>query len=110
MEPRRFPQLEQIASLLGGSVTTSPVAVSLDCPDGSGEAYYGRPEAFLDPRVRQAQSAFRLTDADAVERGAERLRRDLDVGDWTAATATSAECPSGSAPCDCSSPSPNTEE
>lgn len=82
VERRRFPPLEQIASLLGGSVRTSAVAVRLDCPDGFGEAYYGRPEAFLDPRVRQAQSGFGLTDSGAVERGAERLRRDLEFGEW----------------------------
>ena len=53
-----------------------------DCVDGFGWAYWRRPEAYLDPEVRACISMFaRLDDAD-VEPGVERLRRDLESGEW----------------------------
>jgi hypothetical protein len=50
-------------------VTTTVVAIKFDCLDGFGEAYFGRPEALLDPRVRHAMSGFGLADPGAVEKG-----------------------------------------
>ena len=37
--------------------------IPLDCEDGFIEAFYGRPEAFLDPEVRRSQSAWAFGDA-----------------------------------------------
>jgi SAM-dependent methyltransferase len=51
-EARRYPSVEALADGLGGTVTTSVVPVPLDCTDGFNEAYYGRPEALLDPAAR----------------------------------------------------------
>ncbi len=82
VERRRYPPLGRIAALLGGSPKAIAVPIACDCPDGFGEAYYARPEAFLEPRVRQAMSGFGLTDPAAVERGVERLGRDLASGEW----------------------------
>jgi SAM-dependent methyltransferase len=48
-EARRYPSTEALADGLGGGVTTANVAIPLDCADGFNEAYYGRPEALLDP-------------------------------------------------------------
>ncbi|HEY2672026.1 MAG TPA: hypothetical protein VGJ07_16865 [Rugosimonospora sp.] len=59
-----------------------PVPIPIDCVDGFTEAYYARPEMFLDPRVRAAQSAWGFVDDDAITRGMERLRADLDSGAW----------------------------
>ena len=53
-----------------------------DCTDGFTEAYYARPERFLDPVVRQSQSAWGFVDPAAIERGLGRLRTDLDSGAW----------------------------
>ena len=62
-----------------------PVPIPADCVDGFGEAYYARPEAFLDPDVRSAQSGWAHVEPDAVERGIQRLRTDLASGAWDAA-------------------------
>ena len=54
--------------------------VPADCIDGFLGAYWRRPEAYLDPGVRGAISAFpRLGDVDA---RIERLRADLADGTW----------------------------
>ena len=40
--------------------------IPFDCVDGFAEAFYGRPEALLDPEVRRAQSAWGLAGVDDV--------------------------------------------
>ncbi|QEC48370.1 class I SAM-dependent methyltransferase [Baekduia soli] len=83
-ERTRFPAIDHVAAVLGGEVTVSPVPVPIDCTDGFGEAYYARPEAFLDPAVRAAQSGWVLTDPEAVARGVARLGDALARGAWDA--------------------------
>ncbi len=46
---------------------------------------YGRPEAFLDPAVRAAQSAWQFADPAAITSGLSRLSHDLADGTWDAA-------------------------
>lgn len=58
------------------------VPIQIDCADGFGEAYYARPEAFLDPAVRAAQSAWGFVDDALEERAVARLRQDLESGEW----------------------------
>ena len=84
VEQHRFPPIAHVTAVLGGRCEVAPVPVPLDCTDGFGEAFYGRPEAFLDAEVRAAQSGWLLVDPDAVERGIERLRADLGSGAWDA--------------------------
>jgi SAM-dependent methyltransferase len=56
------------------------VPVPHDCADGFLCAYWRRPQAYLDARVRGAISTFsRVGD---FERGLERLRRELEDGTW----------------------------
>jgi SAM-dependent methyltransferase len=100
-ERARYPYLERIAAGLGatavadrsgdlaapaapaaGLLEVRPLRIPLDCADGFADAFYGRPEAMLDPDVRNAQSAWSFVDADAQARFAERLRTDLDSGAW----------------------------
>jgi SAM-dependent methyltransferase len=83
-EGARMPPLSRVASLLGGDVTVSPVPIPFDCADGFIEAFYGRPEAFLDPSVRAAQSAWASVDPSYVERAMSALRADLASGAWDA--------------------------
>jgi len=54
----------------------------LRCTDGFNEAYYGRPEALLDPVARQSCSAWSFVGADVVDRFERQLRTDLDDGTW----------------------------
>ncbi|MDX3109639.1 class I SAM-dependent methyltransferase [Nonomuraea angiospora] len=81
-ERRRYPPIDLIASLIGGRTEVMPVPIPIDCVDGFTEAYYARPERFLDPRVRASQSAWGFVDDDAEARAVDRLRRDLDSGAW----------------------------
>ena len=76
-ERPRMPKL----SALGGEASAVPIPH--DCVDGFIEAYYGRPEAFLDPEIRAAQSAWEKTGAD-VGPGLTRLAEDLQSGAWDA--------------------------
>ena len=54
-----------------GRSGSSSVPIPLDCTDGFGEAYYGRPEVLLDPGARRANSAWSFVDAET----ADALRR-----------------------------------
>jgi SAM-dependent methyltransferase len=67
-----------------GATEVVTVPVPWDCTDGFVMAYWRRPEAFLDPRVRQATSGFSLIDQAAVKRGLCRLEADLASGAWAA--------------------------
>ncbi|MGC4897481.1 class I SAM-dependent methyltransferase [Micromonospora sp. DT31] len=81
-ERRRYPAIAMIADLVGRAVEVVEVPIPIDCVDGFTEAYYARPERFLDPRVRAAQSAWGFVDADVEARAVERLRADLTSGVW----------------------------
>lgn len=85
LDQARFPTIECVTGALArgsSEVSVAVVPVPVDCVDGFGEAFYARPEAFLDPRVRAATSGFGLTDPAAVQRGLERLQDDLASGAW----------------------------
>jgi hypothetical protein len=66
---------------LGGG-RIEPVPIPHDCLDGFYHAYWRRPEAYLDPRVRAGISAFALMDSASVEEGLARLASDLESGAW----------------------------
>jgi hypothetical protein len=57
-ERRRYPAIEHIRQMLDGHSTVQAVPIPIDCVDGFTEAYYARPELFLEPSVRQSQSAW----------------------------------------------------
>jgi SAM-dependent methyltransferase len=82
IEAARFPPIDRIATALGGQVEVKPVPVPLNCRDGFNEAYYGRPEAFLDADARLACSSWSLVPKAAVDRFVEHLARDLASGRW----------------------------
>jgi hypothetical protein len=52
--------------------------------DGFGEAYWARPEAYLDAAVRAGMSCFRRLEPAELDRGLERLAADLRSGVWDA--------------------------
>jgi SAM-dependent methyltransferase len=83
-DERRMPPVPLLARLLGGDVAVEVVPLPLDCVDGVVPAYYGRPEAYLDPAVRRAQSVWAFTPPEAVERGLAALAADLASGAWDA--------------------------
>lgn len=63
-----------------GDLQVTPVMVPHDCSDGFLYAYWRRPEAYLDAKIRSGSSSFwAIRD---VEAGLQNLRRDLDSGEW----------------------------
>lgn len=74
-----MPRMDDYAEWLG-TVSITPVLVPHDCTDGFGAAYWRRPAAYLDARVRAAMSSF--WKIGEVTPGVERLRRDLESGRW----------------------------
>ncbi len=63
-----------------GAVKISPVQIPHDCSDGFLAAYWRRPAAYLEERVRAAISSFwALGD---VSGGLEKLESDLNSGVW----------------------------
>jgi hypothetical protein len=81
-EAGRYPPIDSICALLGGSTRVHTVPIPIDCIDGFTEAFYARPERLLDPTVRSAQSAWHFIAPEAQERAIERLRADLASGEW----------------------------
>ena len=65
-----------------GPVSVSPVLVPHDCSDGFLYAYWRRPRAYLDPRIRQGMSSF--WKIEGAEAALERLAEDLESGAWEA--------------------------
>jgi SAM-dependent methyltransferase len=65
-----------------GRVDFTPVPVPHDCADGFYSAYWRRPEAYLDPRVRAGTSVFSQVSSAAVDRAVDALGADLETGRW----------------------------
>jgi SAM-dependent methyltransferase len=82
VEGSRYPSLATITGLLGPGAEMMSVPIPLDCADGFGEAYYGRPECLLEPGARRACSAWSFVDPSVVARFEDELRRDLQSGEW----------------------------
>jgi SAM-dependent methyltransferase len=81
-ERRRYPALDAIAEALGGRTTVHSIPIPIDCTDGFTEAFYARPEAFLDDDVRRSQSGWGFVEAAAQRRFVEHLAADLASGEW----------------------------
>ncbi len=81
VEARRYPRIATIADALAGAEIVT-VPIPLDCTDGFGEAYYGRPECLLDPGARRACSAWSFVDPGVAPRFVASLGRDLESGVW----------------------------
>ena len=79
LDERQMPPMAEYRRWLG-PVEVRPVPIPHDCTDGFLCAYWRRPRAYLDPKVRAAISSFHaLGDvSDALA----RLDADLDGGAW----------------------------
>jgi SAM-dependent methyltransferase len=85
--------LPEVADLLAGRASLSeparaigarvePVLIPWDCADGFFEAYWRRPEAYLDGHVRRGISVWARVGPDAEQRAVRSLRDDLASGRW----------------------------
>jgi SAM-dependent methyltransferase len=59
-----------------------PVLIPWDCADGFFEAYWRRPEAYLDEDVRRGISVWARVGPDAEQSAVHSLRNDLASGRW----------------------------
>ena len=73
-----------LAAELAGAVgaRVEPVLIPWDCKDGFFEAYWRRPEAYLDEKVRRGISVWTRVGPDVEQRAVRSLRDDLDSGRW----------------------------
>jgi SAM-dependent methyltransferase len=81
-ERRRYPPIAALTAAAGRTSSVTEVPIPIDCVDGFTEAFYARPERFLDPRVRAAQSAWGFITPEATHRAVATLRQDLASGRW----------------------------
>ena len=79
LDEAQMPPMSEYRKWLG-PVAVEPVPIPHDCTDGFLCAYWRRPAAYLDPRVRAAMSSFwALGD---VSEALARLEKDLESGAW----------------------------
>lgn len=79
LDERQMPAMTDYTRWLG-PVDIKPVLIPHDCTDGFLYAYWRRPHAYLDDRVRSGSSSFwAIGDVRA---GLERLKGDLASGAW----------------------------
>ncbi|GIE60625.1 DNA-binding transcriptional MerR regulator [Actinoplanes octamycinicus] len=74
------PPVEDLAATIGARI--EPVLIPWDCADGFFEAYWRRPEVYLDESARRAVSIWTRVGPEAEQRAVSRLRADLDSGRW----------------------------
>jgi hypothetical protein len=74
------PSLTELAGSIGARVER--VLIPWDCTDGFYEAYWRRPEAYLDEGVRRGMSVWARVGPVAEERAVRSLRDDLATGRW----------------------------
>lgn len=79
LDERIMPPIADYARWLG-PVEIAPVPIPHDCCDGFLYAYWHRPHAYLDPRIRSAISSFWAIGG--VDEALRRLEGDLASGRW----------------------------
>jgi SAM-dependent methyltransferase len=73
---------DPIAGLLEMRRVARRVLVPWDCVDGFFEAYWRRPEAYLDESVGRGVSVWASVGPEVEERAVRSLREDLASGRW----------------------------
>ena len=79
----RAPGVAQIKDSLDVR-SIEPLLIPADCTDGFAGAYWRRPEAYLDPAVRDGISSLAQLSPEAAAKGVSRLEQDLTSGEWAA--------------------------
>lgn len=79
LDEDQMPKLATYKQWLG-AVDISAVPIPHDCTDGFLSAYWRRPAAYLDPKIRAAMSPFwALGD---IENALQKLAHELESGAW----------------------------
>ena len=79
LDDGQMPRMTDFEEWLG-PVEIAPVLIPHDCTDGFLGAYWRRPAAYLDPRIRAAISCFWAMDD--VSGAVKMLANDLNSGAW----------------------------
>lgn len=79
MDELIFPDLEELNEYFD-EVTIRPLQIPSDCQDGVLAAFWKRPEAYLNRKVRQAMSPF--SKIKNLSEGLQKLEDDLASGVW----------------------------
>jgi SAM-dependent methyltransferase len=79
LDDARMPTLSELEQWLG-PLQVTPVPIPHDCTDGFLYAYWKRPFAYLDPRLRTGSSSFWLIKG--AQEGLDQLKSDLQSGAW----------------------------
>ncbi len=79
LDAQQMPRMADYSTWLGEH-SVIPVMIPHDCSDGFLYAYWRRPAAYLDPQLRKGSSSFWAIDN--VEAKLDRLRVDLESGEW----------------------------
>ncbi|MEM7080111.1 MAG: class I SAM-dependent methyltransferase [Pseudomonadota bacterium] len=82
LDDGNMPSMSEFAGWLGDAVEICDVHVPWDCSDGFLYAFWRRPAAYLDARIRAGISAFWAIDG--VDDGVACLQADLASGAWEA--------------------------
>jgi SAM-dependent methyltransferase len=82
LEGERFPPIDEQRIATGDDVKLEPVPIPHDCEDGFLAAYWRRPSAYLDERIRAGMSTFYLPGAERLLDGLKELADDLQTGRW----------------------------
>jgi SAM-dependent methyltransferase len=79
LDEGQMPKMTDYEDWLG-PVAVCHVPIPHDCTDGFLSAYWRRPAAYLDPRIRAAMSSF--WKVGNVSGALSRLEKDLESGAW----------------------------
>ena len=93
-EAARMPSMGTLAEALGGRCEAVPLPVPANCSDGILEAYFGRPESFLDEGVRRAQSSWAFVDPEVQAQSIASLSTAIETGEWDGRYGDLREAPS----------------
>jgi SAM-dependent methyltransferase len=80
-EEEKMPTMRALEAMLP-SAEIETVPMPSRCQDEFTSALWDRPELFLDPAVLRSSSLWHSLPPEAIERGQERLRADLESGRW----------------------------
>lgn len=79
LDEKQLPAMSDYERWLG-PVQITPVRIPHDCSDGFLYAYWRRPTAYLDPKIRSGSSSFWALDT--LEPGLSMLKQDIETGEW----------------------------
>lgn len=74
--------IERVVAVLGGG-DVQPLPIPHDCLDGMTGAFWRRPRAYLDERIRAGMSSFAAISEEDRTTGLSRLEDDLTTGEWS---------------------------